>query len=196
LEKAKAALPKSVPIDLELARLDIQQSKFDEASKRLHALLVNDPESGVAHLWLGNLAATRGDRSAATEEYRKAVEIDGQNASALNNLAYMLSEYGGSQDEALKMAQKAKELAPDNPAYADTLGWVLYRKGLYPGALTELRRAASGVDAKPEFEYHLAMAYLKTGDRSHAQAGLAAALKKNPKYAEAKAAQEQLLHSK
>ena len=61
----------------------------------------------------------------------KRVEANPGDAQALNNLAYELIEHGNQPDEALKYAQKAVELSPENPTYADTLGWILYNKGLY-----------------------------------------------------------------
>ena len=47
---------------------------------------------------------------------------------ALNGLAYLLAETR-QPDEAIKYAQKAKELAPDSPAVDDTLGWTYFQKG-------------------------------------------------------------------
>lgn len=55
--------------------------------------------------------------------------IDGSNLFALNNLAYALAL--DDPDEALKFAEKAVEIAPDEPTVQDTLGWVCYRKGMY-----------------------------------------------------------------
>ena len=110
------------------------------------------------------------------------VAADPGNAAGLNNYAYLLSESNGELSEALKYAQKAKELAPGKPEYADTLGWILYLKGLYPMAVSELQRAAdSGGSAV--WKYHLAMAYAKAGDVNRGRATLQAALKQNPAFA-------------
>ena len=75
--------------------------------------------------------------------YRKALELDGRNMMALNNLAYILLEYANQPDEGLMFAQKAAEVAPDSPVVQDTLGWAFYRKGMYADALKYLERAAS-----------------------------------------------------
>ena len=48
-------------------------------------------------------------------------------------------------DEALKYAEQAHELQPQNPNFSDTLGWILYRKGLYSAAVKHLESAASVV---------------------------------------------------
>ena len=106
-----------------------------------------------------------------------------------SNLAYDLAEYRNQSDEALKYAQKAAELAPDAPAVENTLGWVLYRKGLYSLALPHLEKAA---DKEPSArrKCHLAMAYLKMGDQDRAQKNLNAALKLDPSVPEIRTAQQ------
>lgn len=106
---------------------------------------------------------------------------------ALNNLAYLLADWAKQNDEALKLAQRTVELAPDNPNYLDTLGWVLYHKGLYQPAIDYLKRAVAKGGA-PVLRYHLAMAYAKAGDSSRAREMLAVALKNSPQAPEAKQA--------
>jgi tetratricopeptide (TPR) repeat protein len=192
LTAAKEANPNSFSSDLALVQLDISQNRFDDAMAKLQMVVAKDPRNSTAQLWMGNLAETKGDHKAATAAYRKSVEINSNNAMALNNLAYSLSEYANSPDEALKLVQQAKEIASNNPDYTDTLGWVLYRKGLYDGAVRELEAAASRKDAKPAWKYHLAMAYFKAGNRSKADATFDAALKQNPNAPEAKAARDLL----
>src|SRR5580700_5565781 len=91
--------------------------------------------------------------------------------------------------EALKYAQRAKELSPETPEYADTLGWIFYHQGLYPSAVREFE-SATAKRPDPTWKYHLAMAYAKAGDGNRARAVLEAALKQNPKLPEAKLAQQ------
>ncbi len=98
------------------------------------------------------------------KQYRQVVDADSSHAEAMNNLAYLLADYGKQPDEALKYAEKAQELAPDNPNYADTLGWILYQKGLYGRAVKQMQLAASHKE-NVLWRYHLAMAYAKLGDK-------------------------------
>ena len=62
-------------------------------------------------------------------------------ANTLNFLGYMWLDQGLHLDKAGEFITKANELAPDQPAYIDSLGWFHYKKGNYPGALKELQRA-------------------------------------------------------
>jgi putative PEP-CTERM system TPR-repeat lipoprotein len=188
-DRAKTADPKYARADFLLAEIDVLDGKLDDAKRRIEAVLASGQSATTAHLWLGNLAAMQGDSKAALAHFREVVASDPANAQALNNYAYLLAEVGNEPTEALKYAQKAKELAPEDPEYSDTLGWILYRKGLYPLAISELEQAAA-TGKNAVWKYHLAMAYAKAGDAARSQAALKAALKMNPSLPEAKMAQD------
>jgi tetratricopeptide (TPR) repeat protein len=188
-EAAKAADSDSRQDDLKLVQVDLFEGKVDHARQQLQAFVSSDPGDVTARLWLANVEATKGNYKTAVEQYRAVVAAEPDNAEALNNLAYGLAEYGGDSKEALKFAQKAKELAPNSPAYSDTLGWILYRQGLYSLAVKEIERA-TGKGGDPVWDYHLAMACAKAGEESRARAVLQAALKRNPRLPEAKLAHE------
>jgi len=63
--------------------------------------------------------------------YEEALRINPEFSLALNNYAYSLSERGLQLERALGMARKALEVAPDNPSYLDTIGWIYFRLGRY-----------------------------------------------------------------
>ena len=77
----------------------------------------------------GIIDQKKGDMPKARDAYEKAVELNPNFVTAANNLAYIYSEEFKDYDKALNLAQKANQLAPDDPNVSDTLGWVLYRKG-------------------------------------------------------------------
>jgi tetratricopeptide (TPR) repeat protein len=103
--------------------------------------------------------------------------VDGANLPALNNLAYYLAQQ--NPNEALPLAQQAAEIAPDNAAIQDTLGFVFYRKGDYRNATNYLKIAVAK-DPTPRRQFHLAMCYSKSGDQTEAAKMLATALQKDP----------------
>jgi len=125
--------------------LDRAAGRTDAARQTLAALLAPQAKAGdaslVAHLLMGDLEQAAGNRAAELEHWRKVVEADHTNIIALNNLAYELLEYAKQPDEALKFAQQAHELAPDNPDIEDTVAWALYQKGIYGTALQHLEHA-------------------------------------------------------
>ncbi len=170
---------------------DVLDGKYDDAKQRLEKILTSPDSKELAHLWLGNIEVIKGNRKAAIDHYHEVVIADPNNPQALNNYAYLLAEFANNPTDALKYAQKAKELVPTDSNYSDTLGWILYRKGLYPMAVSELERAA--VNTKdPISKYHLAMAYAKVGDVERGRKALKVALQLNPYLPEAKMAREAL----
>jgi Tfp pilus assembly protein PilF len=189
---ARAANP-TVPVaDLRLAQMDISEGKLDSARQTLLVLVSVNGRNAGSRLMLGLLEEQAGNQDAAMEHYRKVLEIVPNSVVALNNLAYLLAADGKQPDEALKLAQQAKEIAPDQPMVEDTLGWALYQKGIYRTAVAHLEDAVSKSDRNPVTRYHLAMAYLRAGDRDRGLKALEAALRIDPKTAEAKMALETL----
>src|SRR5690606_35547632 len=77
--------------------------------------------------------------------------------------AYLLAEENRDLDRALELAQAAKAQLPENPNAADTLGWVLLKKGIASAAVDYLKEAESGFPADhPDLgwvRFHLAQAY-------------------------------------
>ena len=186
---AKAANPQFVKADLSLAELDAVDGRTGEAIKTVSAVVAREPKNAAAQLLLANLQDRSGNHQPAVEAYKKVLELQPSNILALNNLAYDLVEYVNQPDEALKYAQKASELAPDVPAVENTLGWVLYRKGLYSMALPHLEKAAEK-EPSARRKCHVAMAYLKMGEQGRAQQNLNAALKLDPTIPEIRTTQQ------
>ena len=54
----------------------------------------------------------------------KSSSTDPNNASALNNLAFLLAARGGNPSLALAYAHRARQMFPNEPTIIDTLGWV------------------------------------------------------------------------
>jgi tetratricopeptide (TPR) repeat protein len=185
---AKAADPHFMKADFSLVQIDVAERKLDDAEARLQSILSQGGNGSVAHLWLGIIEQARGHRDPAIEHFHKSLELDSSNPETLNNLAYLLADYKNQADEALKYAQKARELAPDNADYGDTLGWILYKKGLYTMAVKELAGADAIKKRDPLVKYHLAMAYARAGNEGSGRETLAAALKLNSSLPEAKMA--------
>jgi tetratricopeptide (TPR) repeat protein len=180
LTKSKVLEPKSVDVDLMLARVDVDQGKLVDARQRLRDVVSSNPQNISALLMLGMIEESTQQTGEAAEQYRRIVSLDKRNIIALNNLAGALARDPAQVDEALQYARNAKELAPENTAVCDTLGWIYYRKGLYPQAKTELETALRQ-DARPAIQYHLGLTYLRTGDSERGKELVAAALRANPK---------------
>jgi tetratricopeptide (TPR) repeat protein len=187
--------PGLLEAEMNLVQLDVADGKIEDARARLEKVIAKASDNVTAHRWLGNLEEMSGNHNKAIQHFRQVVARDPQDPQATNNLAYLLSEHANQVDEALKFAQKAVELAPTRPAYCDTLGWVLYHKGLYTSAIPYLERANADAGSVV-WKYHLAMAYAKAGDVTRGRTLLTAALKVNPNVPEAKIARDLILVSR
>jgi tetratricopeptide (TPR) repeat protein len=181
---AKEADPSLLNSDLSLVQIDASEGKIDAAKKRLEGILAANAYHLTARRWLGNIDVITGDLNGAIEHYQKVLAADPSDAQAANNLAYLLAEHRNDNDSALKFAQKAVELNPTTPEFCDTLGWILYRKGVYGIAVKYLEQAS----ANPKnvvWKYHLAMAYAKAGNAERGRVVLEAALRVNANVPEA-----------
>jgi Tfp pilus assembly protein PilF len=194
---AKAADPKYTNADMALARADLADGKLEAALTTLGGVLQADDRNLGAHLLMANVVLKMGNTPSAVAEYRKAAALSPRNPFILNNLAYLMIDSPDQADEALSYAQQAMAAAPDSPDVAGTLGWVLYRKGLYQSAVQYLEKAVSNDQKSTERnavirKYHLAMTYFKLGDQKRGQVVLLQALQQDPKLPEAVMAQTAL----
>jgi tetratricopeptide (TPR) repeat protein len=98
--------------------------------------------SGQLLLAAQSLASEQWEEAIARYERLRA-RIGNGDASLLNNLAWAYSG-AGDDDRALLYARRAWALAPGNPATAQTLGWVLFRRGDVAQGLALLQAASRG----------------------------------------------------
>ena len=95
------------------------------------------------------------DLELAEQDLRRIIQIDGDNAMALNALGYTLTDLTSRHNEALRLIERALELEPEDPAVLDSMGWVKFRLGQPEQALGYLEDAFE-LDENPEIGAHLA----------------------------------------
>jgi tetratricopeptide (TPR) repeat protein len=127
-----------------------------------------NPKEIAFYLLSGGIYENRKDWESAKQQYQKVLALQSDNPIASNNLAYVMLQQGGNVDVAFAMAQTARRQLPDNPNSADTLGWAFYHKQVYTSAITLFKEAVKKEPDNALFNYHLGLAYAKSG-----QAGLA-----------------------
>ena len=86
---------------------------------------------------------------------------------AYNSLGYTLADRTDRYQEAYELIQRAFELAPEDPAILDSLGWVQYRLGMIEDAHRNLARAYA-LFPDPEVAAHLGEVLWVLGERSQA----------------------------
>jgi tetratricopeptide (TPR) repeat protein len=117
-----------------------------------------------------------GRQQEALTSYRDAMKIDPNNAVVLNNLAYLLTSTGGNLDEALTLAQRAKQQLPNLQEVSDTIGWIYIKKNLSDSAIEIFRDLNNKVKDNSTYHYHYGLALAQKGDKSDAALELKKAL--------------------
>ena len=112
----------------------------------------------------------------AAKLYRQALGLIPKDPLALNNLATVLSEEPDTRAEALRLIERAIQIAGPTPALLDTKGTALIHDGKADQAIPFLEQAASGLRPDPRFPFHLAIAYHQAGERAKAKATFTKAL--------------------
>jgi len=184
--------PKMISAYVALTELYAASQNFEQASAKLEAALKANPDNVPLLMLAGMISQQRGDHQRAQQAYEKILAINPGFAPAANNLAWIYSEIQGDQDKAFRLAQKAREGGPDDPQIADTLGWILYKKGNYEWALSYLKESAAKLSSNAEVQFHLGMTQFKLGDAPAARQALERALKLNPSFPGAEEARKAL----
>ena len=90
----------------------------------------------------------RGGHGPEAEKYLlKSIELKPDFDEALNYLGYMWADLGTNLPKALEMIEHAVKIEPDNPAYLDSLGWVLFKMGKPKEAVAPLAESSMVIRA-------------------------------------------------
>ncbi len=124
-------------------------------------------------------------------DLRKIIQLNPTSPVAYNSLGYTLADRTDRFDEAYQLIQRAVELAPNDPAIIDSLGWVQYRLGLYEEARENLDRA---YELFPDHEVaaHLGEVLWVMGEKSEARKVWRKALESQPDSEHIRRAMERL----
>jgi tetratricopeptide (TPR) repeat protein len=179
LAESESSLKKAIEFDpnhldsyQKLGALYRATGRVDEMVALYEDAVKARPESAPAHHFLGVLYEMTGKVDDARAQYELALQYDPSLGESKNNLAYLMAEAGDDLDRALELAQEAKAAMPESANAADTLGWVLYKRGVSSAAVGYLRDAVQLADpdepALGEIRLHLSLAYEASGDKGKA----------------------------
>ncbi len=164
----------------------------------LAEMSLHDPEAAAATLQSGyaktampvlqgelaQLYETTGKPDEAAKVYEAMLSSDPQSDLAANNLAMLLVTYKSDQASLDRAKQLASRFASStNPAFLDTYGWVLYKRGEGPAAVNALQNSLAKVPDSPTLLYHLGMAQALAGQSGAARDSLSHALESGTNFA-------------
>jgi tetratricopeptide (TPR) repeat protein len=166
-----------------------EAERFEEAEKESKALLKEFPAPEEVHeirYTLSAVYSSAKEYAKSEEQLHMILKSNPDDATAHNDLGYLMADQGKNLEEAEKLIRRALELdrkqkssgtqvgadaEEDNAAYVDSLGWVLFRRGRLQEARTELERASKmyGGDDDPVVWDHLGDVYFRLGETAWAR---------------------------
>ena len=172
--------PKSGDLLLRLAEAQRRKGDINAAIDTFRRASQAAPTDARPLLQLGLLLDGTGRRDQAKPIYEQILKIQPDHPIALNNLAFIKAEDGQDLDEALTMAQRARQGLPNSPDIMDTLGWIYLKKNLSDDAIRTFKELVTADPNRAAYHYHYGMALLQKGDKLSAKRELETAIKFNP----------------
>jgi putative PEP-CTERM system TPR-repeat lipoprotein len=171
-EMASRVSPGFLGSEYNLALLDIEQSHFDDARKRLAMLAEMYPQSFLVLMALADLELAEGQPDRAIPWLLKATALDSDSASPGIKLVDLYIEYQDF-DNALRQAENLARLYPREPQALQALARAQVAKGREKDAVESLHNAMLKTDISKGMELiNLADEQVRLGDYSGARKSL------------------------
>jgi tetratricopeptide (TPR) repeat protein len=187
-EQVNRAAPRTYEVLYNLGVALYNLDRNDEAAQYLAEAADLNPAPPETHFRLALIASARNDSLNAVEEFRHAVERDGQNASYRHLLG---REYfrAGFWEGAINELSAAIRIDPKNAAYFLARADANYRKGEWAASAADFDQAAALDPNIENIEYWQGYAHRAAGDFDLARKYLERFLSRHPDHVEALASQ-------
>ena len=118
---------------------------------------------------LGDIYNKQKEYTSSDNYFDKALKINANDVTILNNYAYYLSVRNAQLEKAEVMSKKSNELSPNQPSYEDTYAWILYKQGNYQSAKVWIEKAiANGAEGNGTILEHCGDIIYKLGQTEEA----------------------------
>ena len=149
-----------------------REDRLEKALAQLDTLLETTPSYAPALIRKALIHERLGEPQKAFDTYDALRQNDPESTIAWNNLAYFYATEFKDLDKALEYAERARSLSPEDPAVADTLGWILFLRKDLERAAALVREASAKLPDAAEVDYHLGMINYMSGNLSGAKINL------------------------
>jgi tetratricopeptide (TPR) repeat protein len=178
--KVLERVPRSADVWMRLGETHRRAGDITSAASSFKKAQELAPNNIQPFVQMAMMYDTEGRQPEARPLYEQVLRLQPDNPIALNNLAYHMAESGNDLDQALTMAQRARQQRPTDNDVADTLGWIYIKKNLSDTAIGIFKELVQKNPEKATYRYHFAMALYQKGDKVQAKKELEIALKSNP----------------
>ena len=161
LEKKHRELPDDIDIIMYLGSFYEDGQYYEKSIAIFNKGIALSPKDTTLLFRLGIVQDKIGKKDECIETMKRVIELEPDNASALNYLGYTYADMETNLDLAEEMVKKALSLKPEDGFITDSLGWVYYKKGLFSKAVTILEKAVELTEFDPVITEHLGDAYRK-----------------------------------
>lgn len=166
------AYPLSADIRQALGDIYFDQKQFKEAVETYSKVidLTQLMDSSIWPVFFARAVSYEklGEWNKAEKDLKQALVFAPNEPMLLNYLGYSWVLKGKNLQEAQEILQKAVDIAPKEGAIRDSLGWAMMANEQYDEAVIQLELAAETIPQDPELNYHLGVAYWKTGRHQEA----------------------------
>jgi len=128
----------------------------------------SEPSAIQLYFALGAAFEQTGSVDSAVATFEEILKHDPDHAQTLNYLGYLLADRGIRLDYARDLLERVIKIEPNNAAYLDSYGWVLFRLEQYQEAVRYLKMAAE-LDTDRVIYDHLGDAYQAIGETDRAR---------------------------
>jgi tetratricopeptide (TPR) repeat protein len=147
-------------------------NKLPQALSQVQTQLSKNPKDASALMTLALLCERTNEFAKARDAYGRLLSLNPNLVSALNNLACLYADRLNDLGKAYDLARKARDLQGNDPAIADTFGWILSKRGEHQQALAILQESAAKLPDSPEVQFHLGMTAYMMGQPDLARLAL------------------------
>lgn len=174
LNRAFAKTPNTA-LALELVRAQWGQQKYEAALSGLNTWIDAHPDDLAALLHLAGAHLSLGQEAEAVAAYQRVLKLEPDHIPSINNIAWL--SRAQNPDEALRMARRALELAPEDPHVLDTLGMLYFERKDFAQAARFVTEASKASPQDMQIALNLARVQIAQGKTKDARETLGAVLK-------------------
>ncbi|MDP2506330.1 tetratricopeptide repeat protein [Oceanobacter sp. 3_MG-2023] len=161
------------------ASLLTDYGQYQESMDRYTRLINDNPNDAKVIYYRALVAERMNNLPLMEQDLRRVIELQPDNADALNALGYTLVDRLHRIEDGLPLLQRALALRPNSPAIIDSLGWAYFKLGDYQKAEPLLQQAFT-IIADHEIAAHYGELLWITGAQQQAKAVWQSGLQDQP----------------